>query len=578
MTLNNRSNFPYGILAGTASIAAIVMIQPSAYIALADSPEQIYRNQQINQYAEAITVQINRPPNSVIGQTADGSGFIIKREGNTYTVLTCNHVINPPSGPRPATIRTSDRAEYSITNAISLGSDTPGSNDLAIVTFNSDRNYPVATFRAANQINRGSKMFVAGFPVNNDQGKVGSARDYSFQKGLIVTQQQSQERGGYTMVYAAITIPGMSGGPVLDADGKVIGVHGTGTGTNSIQLESGGTKNHIDLGMEIKQMVSKAIPINNFMAIAQQSRIGGLQVDNSKTTDNPQQRINNPQTGEDWVAKGMSQPTNRTAAIQSYTQAIAIDPTNSIAFYNRGNARYDTGDKQGAIADYNEAIRLNPHNTYAYYNRGVARYYLGDKQGAVGDFTMVLRFDPNDVLAYYSRGTVLRTLRDGRGAFADFDQVVRLLPQLPQGYYNRSLARALFNDREGTMADLNQAIALNPRFTMAYINRALTLRFLGQREAAIQDLNMVLSYDPNHATATYNRGLFRRDLGDVQGAFEDLQKAAGLFQQAGDRTSYQKAVDAIQRLQSSPVTPPPSQPNYGQPAGEMAPEGFYGPI
>ena len=40
--------------------------------------------------------------------------------------------------------------------------------------------------------------------------------------------------------------------------------------------------------------------------------------------------------------------------------AIKIDPKYATAYYNRGNSRLDTGDKDGAIADYREAAKLNP--------------------------------------------------------------------------------------------------------------------------------------------------------------------------------------------------------------------------
>jgi tetratricopeptide (TPR) repeat protein len=54
------------------------------------------------------------------------------------------------------------------------------------------------------------------------------------------------------------------------------------------------------------------------------------------------------------------------AAISEYTQAIALEPSESAYFYNRGNAYHDKGDFDSAIRDYTEAIRLNP-NEAAYY-------------------------------------------------------------------------------------------------------------------------------------------------------------------------------------------------------------------
>ncbi|MUG91535.1 tetratricopeptide repeat protein [Scytonema sp. UIC 10036] len=563
-----RSNFPYTVIGGTACIAAIVIFQSTAWSAKS--------RQEIAEYANTVTVQVNRPPGLGPGQASDGSGFIIKREGNTYIVLTCNHVINPSGGPQPTRIRTSDGLSYSINpgSIKSLGTNTKGSNDLALLSFTSDKNYPVAELKSPNQARLGTQMFVFGYPVNNDLNRIAENRVYDFQSGTVwQSKDTTLSDGGYSLQYTASTAGGMSGGPVFDVDGKVIGVHGKAdTETDVKQLQSGE-----QLNTTIRPGITAAIPIDTAIALSQQVGLTGLKIDSSPSTDNPQERMKNPNDSSSYIARGLSQQGNSAAAIQDFSKAIALDPNNSIAYYNRGNARYKMGDKQGAIADYNEAIRFNPNNTSAYYNRGVARYYLGDKQGAIEDFTVVLRFDPYDILAYYSRGSIFRSLKDAQRTFADFDQVVRLAPNAPQSYYNRALARTMFNDRQGAVADFTQVLALNPRFSDAYLNRSVLLRRLGQLPAAIQDLNALLSYDPNHSIALFRRGVFRRDSGDRQGALEDLQRSASLFQQANDTANYQKAIYTIQRLQSSPATLPPSQP-YGQPGGETPDGTIDGPI
>ena len=67
--MNNYLNLSASLLGAAATIA---LVQPAA---LALTPSQI------DQIAEAITVCIDTPGSS-------GSGVIIQREGNTYTVLT----------------------------------------------------------------------------------------------------------------------------------------------------------------------------------------------------------------------------------------------------------------------------------------------------------------------------------------------------------------------------------------------------------------------------------------------------------------------------------------------------------
>ncbi|MFN5303466.1 MAG: tetratricopeptide repeat protein, partial [Pseudanabaena sp.] len=60
------------------------------------------------------------------------------------------------------------------------------------------------------------------------------------------------------------------------------------------------------------------------------------------------------------------------------------------AYYNRGNARSNLGDKYGAITDYNEAIRLKPDQANAYYRRGAIKKERGEKQEALADFRKAL--------------------------------------------------------------------------------------------------------------------------------------------------------------------------------------------
>jgi tetratricopeptide (TPR) repeat protein len=60
---------------------------------------------------------------------------------------------------------------------------------------------------------------------------------------------------------------------------------------------------------------------------------------------------------------------NMQKAIEAWTQALHIDPTNTHAYYNRGITKADIGDYKEAIEDLAQVIRLNPKYSNAYRQR-----------------------------------------------------------------------------------------------------------------------------------------------------------------------------------------------------------------
>ncbi|MEP6519114.1 trypsin-like peptidase domain-containing protein [Microcoleus vaginatus] len=360
------------LLAGTTAALTIVISQS----AIAKTP------QEVASIAGPLTVQIN----SSLG---DGSGVIIAKKGKTYTVLTVNHVVE--KADVKYTVRTSKGKNYQAT-AVTRLQTAETDPDLAVVKFESPEEYPVATIADSDQAVIGTQIFVYGYPATG--GLFGAEREPELSPGLV-TSRPGNRPEGYTLRYQAVTWSGMSGGPVFDSEGRVIGLHGQGE-FGFAQTSSGEVA-------PIKTGFNAAVPINTFIAklVAAGINKSELKVDHTPATIGPVSTAN-PQDAQAYYFRGLSLLDQGDAsgvleAIADFNRALAFKPQYTPELYfNIGNARtlyvalldpaLDNGRYPNPIEPYTKAIEANPGFADAYYNRALAYLVKKDKPKAIADF------------------------------------------------------------------------------------------------------------------------------------------------------------------------------------------------
>ena len=70
-----------------------------------------------------------------------------------------------------------------------------------------------------------------------------------------------------------------------------------------------------------------------------------------------------------------------------------------MALYNRARGYIRKNEYDRAIDDYSEAIRIDPSDKNFFNNRGVAFTQKGDYDSAMRDYDQAIHLDPNDELA-----------------------------------------------------------------------------------------------------------------------------------------------------------------------------------
>ncbi|MEG5042840.1 MULTISPECIES: tetratricopeptide repeat-containing serine protease family protein [unclassified Microcoleus] len=508
--MNFSNKLPIALI---GTVATIVIAQPTAVFAISAD--------EVGKIAKSITV--------LIDSKNPGSGIIIKRNGNTYTVLTARHVFKDAQAKYE--IVTPDDKRY-LLNYSSV-KKLPNI-DLAVVEFTSSQTYSVAKIGNSDLATEGKAAYVAGFP------KTSSAINssiYNFTDGRITANASRPLEDGYALVYSNNTLPGMSGGPVLNENGEVVGIHGR---ADTRAAESSNINQNIQIA---KTGFNLGIPINTSLRLLASSQVDlGVKVPSAPVVTGPK--------ADDFYIQGREkfQKGDYQGAIQAFNQAIVLNPNYVDAYTNRGRARSSLGDDRSAIADFNQALRIDPNNDVAYLSRGFARSTLEDKQGALADFNQVLRISPNNAVANFTRGFARYRLGDKQGAIADFNQALRIDPNLALAYNKRGFARSDLGDTQGAIADFNQALRIDPNFAEVYLGRGFVRSNLGDKQGAIADYNQALRINPNFAEAYSLRGFTRYKLRDNQGALADHQRAAELFQQQGKRELYQDTIDTIRIL------------------------------
>ncbi|HEY9701037.1 MAG TPA: trypsin-like peptidase domain-containing protein, partial [Allocoleopsis sp.] len=164
----------------------------------------------------------------IIDTCGAGSGVIYYHDKNTYQVLTNRHVVAPSKSPyikgeinqSNCIVVPFDQAIYTV-EKVTFPLDNL---DLAILQFSSDKQYQTVSLGDSQNVKVGDTVYIAGAPEKSPEFP---QRAILVKKGEIEnTTITDPKNEGYNIVYNNQTTKGMSGAPILDSGGKLIGIHG----------------------------------------------------------------------------------------------------------------------------------------------------------------------------------------------------------------------------------------------------------------------------------------------------------------------------------------------------------------
>ncbi len=408
-----------------------------------------------------------------------GTGFFVNANGH---LITNYHVLDGKFG---AEIKTADGSTYPIksvvaenqmTDLIKVRVDIPPEKVHWIKI--SDEMPPVA-----------QRVMVVGSPMG---------LEHSVSDGIVSSVREIPGVGIFFQMSAPIS-PGSSGSPVVNMEGKVVGVA-------TFQFIQGQNLNFAISGKSIMDLKTntpgQTLSEWTYSQSDQKPRLAGEMC----------------RKGFSFSANGQDQK-----ALQYFKQATRNDPNSTTAWYGLGYCYAGKNSHNDAIAAYKEAIRTDPTNEISHFHLGNYYQKLGRLDEAIESFQKVVHINPEFEAAYFNLGVIyskIGRLTDGKEAFQN---VVRINPEASKAHYNIGVSYTKLGQYSEAIEAYKKVIDINPDFAYAYFNLGVIFGELGQAGDQMEAYKQAIRINPDFAPAHYAIGKVYLNQGDKASALDQYK-------------------------------------------------------
>jgi tetratricopeptide (TPR) repeat protein len=288
---------------------------------------------------------------------------------------------------------------------------------------------------------------LSGLPDRSSLGVVPiekSASENAAQEGIEVEDQ-----------YGAIGVKSNVSEPVVLVDDRMMGMG------NKVYKNISTGKHNLKLTKEGYQDFSQKIEVKPGKTL-------NLKIDLQEAqTVNP-----TPQTTDDWITLAQNQMNSNdlSSAVNSYTQALALNPKSSASLLGRGIVYHQLNDPAKAQEDLSKA----------------AEYYTDEKNynQAIVCYTHLLVLNGQDLKSFYNRGLCYLKLDQYEQSISDLEKTIQLDSKFFLGYLNLGEACYRAGNYEASLENYKKAKKLNPESPQLYAGMALAYLAKGEKSSA----------------------------------------------------------------------------------------------
>jgi tetratricopeptide (TPR) repeat protein len=441
-----------GVGTGPQSAGAAQQQDDGSFSPTTFTPDQLFAR-------SAPAVALVEVRDSKMQVTGIGSGFFVSDDG---LLVTNFHVIRNASF---ASVRTAESTFF-----VEGVAATDAKRDLAVLKVLGS-NVPHLKLNQREVPPVGTRVFAIGNPAGLTN---------TLTEGLVSGHRNASQGFGGIQTSAAVS-SGSSGGPLLTADGVVIGV------TSS--------------GLTVAQNINFAIPAGDVRELIR-VRTGDVKPLASAAAD----------ALDPMAAKAFTEALNamdRGDMKQAVTLLAPLrerQKNNPVYWYTTGYLHEQLQNLDLAVKAQREAIRLRPNFYGAYCYLGTA---LG-KQNKIGEAIEALeaaeKLEPDDPLAPMTAAVVYQRVRRFSDALPCLDRALKLAPKDPE--LHRLKGNALMNTGKYPEAfyELRTALKIDPQYAYTYVTLGDTYGRINQLSQAEDAYKKAIELRPDYALAYLQLG------------------------------------------------------------------------
>ena len=238
-------------------------------------------------------------------------------------------------------------------------------------------------------------------------------------------------------------------------------------------------------------------------------------------------------TSEDYIRSGTNEfnRENFEASIQSFDQAIYLEPERAQLYFSRAYAKAALGQAKATLRYYEEAIKdydisigklpqkLGPEDLFieptVLFNRGNARVQLRDFDAAIEDYRKCTEEKSDDLekiiwsvnieSVYFNLANVLAKIQRWEEAITEYKKAISRKSDFRDAYYNLGNTEARRGNYQEALVYYGEAIDVDENYIHAWQNQAATRALLNNLETAMEEFL-------EHGTSASNKHLVEEAL------------------------------------------------------------------